>query len=59
MGYTILSANFPFNGPCIQDLRHCPALKVFGAKLHLLSVIIFLPEEKRRSEETEVAGIAR
>jgi len=51
--------NFSFNGPCIHDLRHCAALTVLGAKLDLLFVIIFPPEEKARSEATEDAGMAK
>jgi hypothetical protein len=48
-----------FNGPSCHDLTHCAALTVFGANLDLLSVIMLPPAENERSDETDVAGIAR
>ena len=46
---------------CVQtshDLRHCPIL-TFSNQSAFLSVIMFLPEEKARSDGVEVSEMAR
>jgi len=55
----LYSINLFLKGPCIQDLQQIPALTVFDTNLDLLQEIMLPLAENRRSDGTEVAGMAR